>query len=220
MLAREVVLLASMNLRHTILASKVDWRIDGPLFGSNSRSDSQLRRLRAKTHPDLQSCSQARCGDSLARAVIVSVMTADEEPSRAEKFAAVVKPAAARAGYTGRGAIARLARDSGLPETTISRMLAGERIPDPRSFEALASALQISIGELLVGAEIVSTSTLHQIATTPVRSHPISVEEAADDLGITDPVDRQMFAGMVERLRRLKQQQSTSSGDGGVAIEN
>ncbi|MGK5731404.1 helix-turn-helix domain-containing protein [Streptomyces sp. URMC 124] len=150
-------------------------------------------------------------------------MTPHSEPSRAEKFANVVRTAAERAGYVGRGAVARLARDSGLPETTISRMLSGERIPDPRSFEALAAALRIPIGELLVGAEIVSASTLHQIATPRVRSQPITIDEAADELGIKDALDRELFAGMVERLRRRTAQASRDAGsagdEGGAAAE-
>ncbi|MEV8477839.1 helix-turn-helix transcriptional regulator [Streptomyces sp. NPDC051173] len=148
-------------------------------------------------------------------------MTADATPTRAEKFAALVAPAARRAGYTGRGATARLARDSGLPESTISRMLLGQRIPDPKSFEPLAKTLGMPVADLLVGAEIVSASTLHQIATTPVRSQPISPEEAADELGITNPVNREIFYGTIERLKRLEQEQTpeTESGNGGAAAE-
>ncbi|WP_164543460.1 helix-turn-helix domain-containing protein [Streptomyces mobaraensis] len=151
-------------------------------------------------------------------------MRADHAPpSRAQKFANVVAKAASRAGYTGHGWKARLARDSGLPETTVSTMLAGKRIPDPRSFEALAKALQIPVSELLVSAEIVSASTLHKIGTTPVRSQPITIDQAADELGITDPLDRQMFAGVVERLRRQGQDHATpgnsDGGEGGAAVE-
>ncbi|MFI5525038.1 helix-turn-helix domain-containing protein [Streptomyces platensis] len=152
-------------------------------------------------------------------------MTADT-PTRAQRFAAVVAPAAQRAGYTGRGANAQLARDAGIPESTVSRMMLGKTIPDVKSFEPLAKAIGLSVRDLLVEAEIVSAESLNETAQSPVRSQPVSLEDAADELGIDrDPIARQMFYGVVERLRRDGQQsQAPNNGEdngrsGGVAAE-
>jgi transcriptional regulator with XRE-family HTH domain len=145
-------------------------------------------------------------------------MTADT-PTRAQQFAAVVAPAARRAGYNGRGANARLARDAGIPESTVSRMMLGRTIPDPKSFEALAAAIGLPVRDLLVEAGIVSAESLTETTRSQVRSQPITLEEAADELGITDPIGRQMFYGTVERLRRQEQEQAPDSSGGGVTAE-
>ncbi|MFE0376204.1 helix-turn-helix domain-containing protein [Streptomyces inhibens] len=150
-------------------------------------------------------------------------MTADT-PTRAQRFAAAVAPAAHRAGYTGRGANARLARDAGIPESTVSRMMLGKTIPDVKSFEPLAKALGLTVKDLLVEAEIVSAESLNETGQSQVRSQPISLEEAADELGIDrDPIARQMFYGVVERLRKDGHKQAPNNGEdgrsGGVAAE-
>jgi transcriptional regulator with XRE-family HTH domain len=53
----------------------------------------------------------------------------DGTPTRARRFANVVVPAAERAGYTGHGRNARLARDTGMTESSVSRMWNGSAIP-------------------------------------------------------------------------------------------
>ncbi|MFF8901723.1 helix-turn-helix domain-containing protein [Streptomyces lydicus] len=146
-------------------------------------------------------------------------MTADTPPTRAQRFAAAVAPAAHRAGYTGRGANARLARDAGIPESTVSRMMLGKTIPDPKSFEALARAINLPVADLLVEAGIVSAESLTESTRSQVRSQPASLEEVADELGITDPIGREMFYGTVERLRKQEQQQAPDGTSGGVAAE-
>jgi transcriptional regulator with XRE-family HTH domain len=146
-------------------------------------------------------------------------MTADAPPTRAQRFAAAVKPAAHRAGYTGHGANARLARDTGITESTISRMMLGQTIPDPKFFEPLARVLDLNPLELLVEAGIISNETLRSLSETrpsQVRS-PFTPEEAATELGFTDPVSREMYFAMVERLKRRPHDQTGS--EGGAAAE-
>lgn len=149
-------------------------------------------------------------------------MTNDGPPTRAQRFAAIVKPAAIAAGYTGRGAKAQLARDTGISESTINLLWQGKRIPEPQTFERLAEVVRIDLRDLLIEADIVSATSLTETGPSQVRSQPIAPEDAADELGISDPVGREMFLAMVERLRRQEQETQrtpeTAQG-GGTAAE-
>lgn len=145
-------------------------------------------------------------------------------PTRAQQFAEVVGPAAQRAGYTGHGSRSRLARDTGMTESSVSRMLLGQSIPDPKFFEPLSRALQMPIQTLLVEAGIISIQALTEPTQSQVVSE-ITPETAADGLGITDPVDREMFFATIERLRRQRPTATPEDrthderGSGGVAAE-
>lgn len=150
---------------------------------------------------------------------MVRDMNADAPPSRAKRFAAVVKPAAHRAGYTGHGANARLARDTGITESTISRMMLGQTVPDPRFFAPLAAVLGLNLIDLLVDAEVIPVEMLPSLSETRssrVRS-PFTPEEAATELGFTDPADREAYLGMVEVLKRRKRDQAGGEGGGAAA---
>lgn len=148
----------------------------------------------------------------------------DAPPTRAERFAAVVRPAAQAAGYTGHGSKSRLARDTGMTESSVSRMLLGRAIPDPTFFEAIATAIKVPVRDLLVEAGIISERALTETGQSQVTS-PITEEQAADAFGIVDPVARELFFASIERLRR---QQDTTAPEshgreqgagGGVAAE-
>lgn len=131
----------------------------------------------------------------------------DATPTHAQRFAAVVGPAAKRAGYTGHGAQARLARDTGMSESTISRMLKGQAVPELRVLEPLAVAIGMNPIELLVKTGLLSPESRQSLSETDrsqVRSPSIAAEEAADRAGINDAVGRQMLAATIERLKRLE----------------
>lgn len=149
------------------------------------------------------------------------MQTAEGPPTRAQRFAAIVAPALRRAGYTGHGSNARLARDAGIPESTVSRMLNGKMIPDPGSFHALGKIINMTAMELMVVAEYIPAEALTETSASPVRSQTTTVEEAAEILGIRDPVGREMFAAMVARLRRQEEGQNPDANgqDGGMAVE-
>jgi hypothetical protein len=153
---------------------------------------------------------------------LATMQTADGPPTRAQRFAAIVVPAIRRAGYTGHGSNARLARDTGLPEATVSRMLSGRTIPDPGSFQVLGQAIDMTVMELFVAAGYISPDVLTENRPSHVRSHPVTVDDAAEGLGIRDPVGREMFAAMVERLRRQGAGQAPDADDhdGGAAAES
>lgn len=147
-------------------------------------------------------------------------MTDATPPTRAQRFSSVVAPAAQRAGYVGHGSKSRLARDTGMTESSVSRMLLGQSIPDPKFFQPLADALEIDVRTLLVEAGIISERALSESGQSQVRS-PVTPETAADDFGIVDPIDRELFFATVERLKRRRQHDAPDQpgSNGGAAAE-
>ncbi|MFJ1865481.1 helix-turn-helix domain-containing protein [Streptomyces sp. NPDC088097] len=118
------------------------------------------------------------------------------------------------------GGKAALARAAGLSESTMGRVLRGESIPDPRFFEPLAAAVDLDVRDLLVEAGIISPeslSTPSQTRASGVGSKTITLDEAANALGIHDPVAREMLAATVERLRRIQDAADESDGGGAAA---
>lgn len=145
-------------------------------------------------------------------------MRSGEETVR-QRFGRLVAEAAQRAGkYQGRGGQAAFAADTGMSASAIGRMLRGETLPDPERFEAIASAVNLSVSDLLIEAGIVSAeslSTPSQTRATGVGSDSITLDEAANALGIRSAVGREMFAAAVERLQRTER--ATEADDGGGA---
>lgn len=164
---------------------------------------------------------QGFSGYSLTREVQFRNMT-DATPTLAQRFAAVVLPAAERAGYTGHGRNARLARASGMTESSVGRMLNGQAIPEPRFFEPLAEAVGLHPAVLFVEAGLMSRESLQSLSETD-RSQvgsDLTPEEVADRLGIQDEVGRQMFFATIDRLLRLEDDQPADRDDrGGAAAE-
>jgi transcriptional regulator with XRE-family HTH domain len=152
----------------------------------------------------------------------------DQTPasSKLQRFAEYVSAAARRAGYDidspRGGGKTELARDSGISASSISRVLSGTRALDPKYFEGLARALRVPLQELLTRSGTISSESLRTWPDSAVRSRPITPREAADELGITDPIDREMFLAMVDRLRRQQQEAKRArdnEADGGAAAE-
>jgi transcriptional regulator with XRE-family HTH domain len=130
----------------------------------------------------------------------------DGTPTRAQRFAALVVPAAERAGYTGHGAKARFARDTGMTESSVTRMWQGSAVPDGRFYDAISHVTGISLGTLLVEGGVLSPESLQSLSETDrsqVQS-ALTPEEAADRLGIKDDVGRELFYATIERLKRLE----------------
>ncbi|MET7458474.1 hypothetical protein ABZT03_43030 [Streptomyces sp. NPDC005574] len=147
----------------------------------------------------------------------------DATPTRAQRFAARVVPAAERAGYTGHGAKARFARDTGMTESSVTRLWQGTALPEARFYEAIAAATSLDVATLLVDGGVLSPESLQSLSETDrsqVRSD-LTVEEAADRLGIRDEVGRQMFYATYERLMRLQDESSDHAADdrGGTAAQ-
>ncbi len=142
--------------------------------------------------------------------------------THAQRFAAVVIPAAKRAGYVGHGAQARLARDTGMSESSVSRMYQGKSIPDLKFLGPLADAIDYNPAELLVETGLISPESLQSRYETDQSQvgSSFTPDDAADRLGINDDVSRAMFTATVERLKRLEDERAADQGDdthGGTA---
>ncbi|MYS78169.1 helix-turn-helix domain-containing protein [Streptomyces sp. SID5926] len=125
----------------------------------------------------------------------------DYEDRTTQEFAEYVRDAARRAGYDidsprGGGRTA-LARDTGMSQSSVGRMLAGRAMPDPAYLEALATALRVPLPDLLVLSGLISREAF---AGEPQSPRALSPREAAADLGIKDPTKVQLFETMVRAL--------------------
>lgn len=146
----------------------------------------------------------------------------DATPTRARRFADLVVPAAEHAGYTGHGAKARFARDTGMTDSSVTRLWQGIALPDARFYAAISEAIGIDLGTLLVEGGVLSPESLQSLSETD-RSRvgsTLTVEEAADRLGIRDDVGRQMFYATYERLMRLQNEDAPDRAEadhGGTA---
>lgn len=120
------------------------------------------------------------------------------------------------------GGKAALARDAGMAESAVGRMLKGESLPDPKFFEAIAGAVDLDVRDLLIEAGLVSRESLSTpfgSGATGVRSHSITPGEVADALGIHDPVAREMLFGTIERLKRTQPPTDEAAEHGGTAAQ-
>lgn len=148
----------------------------------------------------------------------------DGTPTRAKRFAAIVVPAAERAGYTGHGAKARFARDTGMAESSVTRMWRGSALPDARFYSAIAEATHLDLRVLLVEGGVLTPDSLQSLSETD-RSQvgsSLTPEEAADKLGIRDAVGRELFYATIERLKRLENDEPSDHADadhGGTAAQ-
>lgn len=143
----------------------------------------------------------------------------DATPTRAQRFRDAVVPAAERAGYAGFGAKARFARDTGMTESTVTRLWQGTALPDARFYAAISEATHVSLGQLLVEGGILSPESLQSLSETD-RSQVgsrLTPEEAAERLGIRDEVGREVFYATIERLKRLEGEPSDTAEHGGTA---
>lgn len=152
----------------------------------------------------------------------------DEPPSgpraTAREFGQLVRQLAIEAGYDmspkGGGRIA-LARDTGMSESAVGRMINGHTLPMPAQFENLAKALHTDVRNLLLAAGVISREAWPEGAIPDVRSAPSqspqSPEAYADSWGITDPVIRQTMVGSIElaiRLQRAKDTEQSAATSG------
>lgn len=104
------------------------------------------------------------------------------------------------------GGQAQLVRETGLGRSTISRLLNGApHTPDPESLRKIADVLALPFGEVLIRAGILTVAELRAVQTAPPSDRPpLTTDDAADALGITDPVARQMHAAGVQAARDLQ----------------
>ena len=122
----------------------------------------------------------------------------------AQQFAAWLRAELTAAGYNlaARGGGQRLfAKDSGITTSTVSRILAGEGSTDTRNLERIAVALRKPLADVMVRAGVLTTRDLQEVALRDPTRPPMTPDEAADELGITDPHARRVFIATTEALR-------------------
>jgi transcriptional regulator with XRE-family HTH domain len=135
--------------------------------------------------------------------------------STARHFGDLIRRLATDAGYDltpGKGGRITLAREIGMSESAVGRMLNGITLPMPNQFEQIAKVLHTDVRELLVAAGVISREAWPDGAVPDVRSstsQPMSPEAYADAWGITDPVIRQTMVGAIELALRLHRAQHT-----------
>jgi transcriptional regulator with XRE-family HTH domain len=146
-------------------------------------------------------------------------MTEASQTKRAQRFRDIVVPAAERAGYTGHGAKARFSRDTGMGDSSVTRLWQGIAIPDARFYSAIADATGLDLGTLLVESGVLSPEALQSLSETdrPQVGSGLTPDEAADRLGIKDTVGREIFYATIERLKRLEDQDAEGGADHGGA---
>lgn len=92
----------------------------------------------------------------------------------------------------------RFAETAQVSTATISRILRGEGSTDITVLERIADALGVGLGVVLVEAGVIDPDELGG-AHRP-HGH-MTADEAADELGITDPTKRHVFRGVVDSLK-------------------
>ncbi|WP_405561882.1 helix-turn-helix domain-containing protein [Streptomyces sp. NBC_01180] len=100
------------------------------------------------------------------------------------------------------GGRTRFAADSGISPSTVGRLLRNEGATDTRVLAAIAETLGYPLGTVLVRAGILTEADLDAISERrDTTQPPITPEQAADELGITDPQARRVYLATVAALR-------------------
>lgn len=101
------------------------------------------------------------------------------------------------------GGRSAFAEKSGLSASTVTRLLRGEMPTDTRILRTLAEAIEVPYADVLVRAGVLTAAELRAVQRpTPDPDQRITPEQAADQLGITDPAERKVFVNMAKTLRR------------------
>jgi transcriptional regulator with XRE-family HTH domain len=112
-----------------------------------------------------------------------------------------------------------LAQAVGASKTTVGRWVDGLSTPSPEYFEPIADAVGVPVGTMLVESGIISAESLPQTGRSDVRSQAHTPAEAADQLGITDPVQRAQFMrDLALRNRRHLRTADHPDGETGGAM--
>lgn len=92
----------------------------------------------------------------------------------------------------------RFAEAAQVSTATVSRILRGEGSTDITVLERIAEALGLRLGVILVEAGVIDSDELGAAQRPTGR---MTADEAADELGITDPTKRNVFRGVVDSLK-------------------
>ncbi|WP_035796329.1 helix-turn-helix domain-containing protein [Kitasatospora mediocidica] len=111
-----------------------------------------------------------------------------------------------------------LATAVGVSPSTVARWLDAKSTPSPEYYEPIAKALGVDPIVMMVESGIISAEYLTRMQRSDVRSQPITPEQAADDLGIHDPDEREQFFRDVARRTRRHLRPAESDGETGGAV--
>ncbi|MFB7029626.1 MULTISPECIES: helix-turn-helix domain-containing protein [unclassified Streptomyces] len=114
------------------------------------------------------------------------------------------------------GGRTRFAADSGISPASVSRLLRAQPVTDLGILGTLAGFLGVPLAEILVRIGLITEGELYEVQhPDPDDSRRITPEEAANDLGITDPHKRALFLNMTRTL----QQDAATPGEGEALAE-
>ncbi|MEU1674064.1 helix-turn-helix domain-containing protein [Streptomyces roseifaciens] len=137
---------------------------------------------------------------------------APDTPAHTPKtFANWLKEQLIRRGYPDRGGQKKFATDSGISQSTVSRLLRADGEPALDTLHALSEALGVSLGELMKRAGVLTDEDL-AAAARPMNPASITPEEAARELGITSEPGIETFTRMVTGLRATEPGDRRASG--------
>ena len=148
-------------------------------------------------------------------------MGSDVDMTPSEQFAAWLEPAMRHAGFDLErlsGGRAAFAEAVGVAGATVTRWLQGKSMPDPDKFEPIAKTLGVDPIDMLQEIGVLSAKRVTTGQESAVRSRPITPSQAAAELGIDDPYDREMFINMVETLGK-RPKPSSVPNEGTTAAE-
>lgn len=166
-----------------------------------------IREMGRGGESDVESVHMA--GSRIASDLSREIDCAHDKPDRQQRqgVRGLVPSRADQAGLRpeqGWGGRAKFASAAGVSASTVGRLLRGEMTADVRILGQVATALGYPVGDVLVRAGVLSADEL-QAARTPDRERPMTPEEAAAELGIVDPIDRDAFAAMVIAMQQRNQ---------------
>ncbi|MER8042556.1 XRE family transcriptional regulator [Streptomyces sp. NPDC094032] len=101
------------------------------------------------------------------------------------------------------GGRSAFAEQAGISLTTVMRLLKSEIPTDIRLLRTLAEAIHEPYADVLVRAGVLTPDELAAVQRpTAPPGRRITPDQAADELGITDPTERRLFLNMTDNMRR------------------
>jgi hypothetical protein len=142
--------------------------------------------------------------------------------AQARRVGAFLTAVATAAGYDVRrrqGGRAQLAAVTGLSLTTISRTLDGKTLPLPSQLTTWATVLNLDHRRMLVESGLIPEQRGPQtVEKDVVVASVLSVQEAMDAWGITDPIIRKTLGGSITQAIQLQKELDSTGDWGAVAL--
>lgn len=149
----------------------------------------------------------------------MTALSRDSKPTRQriEQFAAWFEARLIARGYDlslRGGGRAKFAATAGISASTVSRILKRQSIPDPKVLALIAPHVGATLGEILVEAGVATDEQIKRVGEATPGGGRITPEQAADLLGITSPLARQLFVPFAEQLQRQEDERRQAEEEG------